>query len=114
MENMKYFYINNQKISESFYNLIIRECGGNVYAAQRVFYKCRDADVVKAMARYCVRNGEIFTTTSEMDHNKPQMEGWINTTFNNIPIEPVRKNVDRKKDPDSIMDILGVYRETFA
>lgn len=114
MENKKYFYINNQKIGISFYHLIVRECGGNAYAAQRVFYKCRLGRNVKSMVRFCVRNGEIFTTTTEMDYNKMQMESWIDAKFNDVPVEQVKKNVDRKKDPDSIMSILGGVCEAAA
>lgn len=102
----KYFYINNQKIKTSFYHLIIRECGGDVYIAQRVFFKCRGARSVKAMVRFCVRNGEMGTTTPEMDHNKQFMENWIGNTFGEVPVEPVRVVVDRMKEPSGVGDVL--------
>ena len=71
------FIINNQKISGSFWGMLIRECG-SIYHAARAVYKARKHPNIQAYCKKGIKEGWINSTTREMDYNKKAMETYIN------------------------------------
>ena len=98
----KYLQLGKGKIPWSFYWHVVKKCGGDIHAANDIFYRARDKDNPVQYISAGMRDGWIF---HPYECNRQHKQDWINSKMFGMKPEK-KKLVEVNNCPASMSDIL--------